>query len=225
MRSLLLAGAFAVLFGCATTPSGSSDFQTRLPSLSNVVKAARAQPWGADMKQIPATVIEVGELASVPYLSFAGTDIELNVYGDPEKPAGIEIGTKSDSPETRASVKAFIASLLNDADKKPLDTMPEGQEVTTDGMTLEITPPTAADGFGAWWVTASHPVGIQNAKASVGEMNEMAISADEDFSAALAVADIGTAPGFFKYQRYRPAAKRVYATSYFKKDGVYQRRK
>src|SRR4051794_37007832 len=106
MRSLLLAGAFAVLFGCATTSSsGTSDFQTRLPSMSNVVKAARAQPWGADLKQIPATVIEVGELASVPYLSFAGNDIELNVYGDPEKPAGIEVGTKSDSPETRAAVK------------------------------------------------------------------------------------------------------------------------
>jgi hypothetical protein len=193
--------------------------------MSNVVKAARAQPWGADLKQIPATVIEVGELASVPYLSFAGADVELNVYGDPEKPAGIEVGTKSDSPETRAAVKAFIASLLNDADKKPLDTMPEGQEVTTDGMTLEITPPTATDGFGAWWVTASHPAGIQNAKASVGEMNEMAISADEDFSAALAVSDVGTHPGFFKYQRFRPAGKRVYATSYFKKDGVYQRRK
>jgi hypothetical protein len=190
-----------------------------------VVKAARAQPWGADLKQIPATVIEVGELASVPYLSFAGNEVELNVYGDPEKPAGIEVGTKSDSPETRAAVKAFIASLLNDADKKPLDTMPEGQEVTADGMTLEITPPTAADGFGAWWVTASHPEAIKNAKASVGEMNEMAISADEDFSAALAVSDIGVAPGFFKYQRYRPAGKRVYATSYFKKDGVYQRRK
>jgi hypothetical protein len=193
--------------------------------MSAVVKAARAQPWGADLKQIPATVIEVGELASVPYLSFAGTDVELNVYGDPEKPAGIEVGTKSDSPETRAAVKAFIAGLLNETDRKPLDTIPEGQEVTADGMTLEITPPTATDGFGAWWVTASHPVGIQSARASVGEMNEMALASDEDFNAAVAIPDVGTHPGFFKYQRFRPSGKRVYATSYFKKDGVYQRRK
>src|SRR4051812_25923776 len=105
MRTLLFVSAMAVLSACATTSSSTADFQTRLPAMEAVVKAARAQPWGADLKQIPATVIEVGELASVPYLSFAGTDIELNVYGDPAKPAGIEVGTKSDSPEVRASVK------------------------------------------------------------------------------------------------------------------------
>jgi hypothetical protein len=190
-----------------------------------VVKAARAQPWGADLKQIPATVIEVGELASVPYLSFAGTDIELNVYGDPAKPAGIEVGTRSESPEVRAAVKNFVGGLLSEADRKPLETIPEGQEVVAGDLALEITPPGAADGFGAWWVTASHPAGIKNAKASVGEMNEMALSAEEDFNAAVAIPDVGTHPGFFKYSRFRPTGKRVYATSYFKKDGVYQRRK
>lgn len=225
MKFPILVGALAVLCGCATTSSGTSVFKTRLPSMWDVVKAAKAQPWGADLKQIPAAVIEVGELASVPYLSFAGAEVELNVYGDPEKPAGIEVGTKSEAPETRAAVKSFIAGLLNENDRKPLDTIPEGQEVTADGMTLEITPPTAADGFGAWWVTASHPVGIQSAKASVGELNEVAVSADEDMSASFAVADVGTHPGFMRYQRYRPMGKRVYATSYFKKDGVYQRRK
>jgi hypothetical protein len=190
-----------------------------------VVKAAQAQPWGSDLKQIPATVIEVGELASVPYLSFAGNDVELNVYGDPAKPAGIEVGTKSESPEVRAQVKSFIAGLLNENDRKALDTIPEGKEVEADGLALEITPPTAADGFGAWWVTASHPAGIKGAKASVGEMNEMAQPATEDFNAALAIPDVGAHAGFFKYTRFRPTGKLVYATSYFKKDGVYQRRK
>ncbi len=225
MRLLSLIGALVVFGGCATTSSANADFQTRLPNLEAVVKAARAQPWGADLKQIPATVIDVGELASVPYLSFAGTDIELNVYGDPAKPAGVEIGTRSESPETRAAVKNFLGSLLNEADRKPLETIPEGQEVVADGLALEITPPTAADGFGAWWVTASHPAGITNAKASVGEMNEMAQPLNEDFNAAMAVADVGTHAGFFRYQRFRPTGTRVYATSYFKKDGVYQRRK
>lgn len=225
MRFLLLLGACAVLAGCATSSSGKTDFQSRLPALEAVVKAARAQPWGADLKQIPATVIEVGELASVPYLSFAGNDVELNVYGDPASPAGIEVGTKSDSPEVRASVRGFIGGLLNEADRKPLDSIPEGQEVVADGLALEITPPTAADGFGAWWVTASHPAAILNAKASVGEMNEMALPVVEDFNASMAIADLGAHPGFFRYVRFRPSSSRVYATSYFKKDGVYQRRK
>lgn len=225
MRILLLLSAFLVLCGCATSSSSTADFQSRLPAMEAVVKAAQAQPWGSDLKQIPATVIEVGELASVPYLSFAGNDVELNVYGDPAKPAGIEVGTKSESPEVRAQVKAFLAGLLNENDRKGLDTIPEGKEVEADGLALEITPPTAADGFGAWWVTASHPAGIKGAKASVGEMNEMAQPATEDFNAALALPDVGAHAGFFKYTRFRPAGKLVYATSYFKKDGVYQRRK
>ena len=227
MRTPLLVSALMVLCGCATSSGANSDFQSRLPAMEAVVKAARAQPWGADLKQIPATVIEVGELSSVPYLSFAGGGVELNVYGDPAKPAGIEVGTKSDSAEVRTQVKAFIAALLNENDRKSLDTIPEGKEVEADGLALEITPPTAADGFGAWWVTASHPVGIKGAKASVGELNEVAQPAPdtEDFSASLAISDVGAHPGFYKYTRFRPAGKLVYATSYFKKDGVYQRRK
>lgn len=224
MRSILLVGALVVLGGCATSSSGGAEFQSRLPAMEAVVKAARAQPWGADLKQIPATVIEVGELASVPYLSFAGDNVELNVYGDPAKPAGIEVGTKSEAPEVRAALKAFIGGLLNEADRKPLDTIPEGTEVVADGLGLEITPPTAADGFGAWWVTASHPQGVKNAKASVGEMNEVAQPVTDTFN-AMAIPDVGTHPGFFKYSRFRPSGERVYATSYFKKDGVYQRRK
>jgi hypothetical protein len=226
MRFILLVGAFAVLAGCATSSSPGSNFESRLPAMEAVVKAARAQPWGADLKQIPATVIEVGELASVPYLSFAGDNVELNVYGDPAKVSGIEVGTKNESPEFRASLRTFIGGLLTEADRKPLDTIPEGKEAVADGLALEITPPTAADGFGAWWVTASHPAGIAGAKATVGEMNEMAQAApEEDFNQALAIPDVGAHMGFYKYNRFRPTGKLVYATSYFKKDGVYQRRK
>ena len=224
MRFILLVSAFAVL-GCATSSSSGSNFESRLPAMEAVVKAAQAQPWGAELKQIPATVIEVGELASVPYLSFAGDNVELNIYGDPAKPAGIEVGTKNESPEFRAALKTFIGGLLNEADRKPLDTIPEGKEAVADGMSLEITPPTAPDGFGAWWVTASHPAGVAGSKATVGEMNEMAQPAPSADDAALAIPDVGAHAGFYKYNRFRPPGKLVYATSYFKKDGVYQRRK
>lgn len=225
MRFLGLLSAVMVFGGCATTSAANANFKSRLPSLESVVKAARAQPWGADLKQIPATVIEVGDLASVPYLSFAGQDIELNVYGDPANPAGIEVGTKSEAPEFRAGLRAFVANLLAEADRPPLLAVPEGTEVVTDGLAVEITLPTAADGFGAWWVTAFHPVGVQNAKASVGEMNELARAPVEETNEVLAFPDVGTHAAFYKYPRFRPSGAKVYATSYFKKDGVYQRRK
>jgi hypothetical protein len=82
-----------------------------------------------------------------------------------------------------------------------------------------------ADGFGAWWVTAFHPVAIKQAQASMGEMNELALEANDEFNAALAVPDVSAAPGFIRYPRYRGTAKKIYATSYYKENGVYRRRK
>ncbi|MEW6432188.1 MAG: hypothetical protein AB1730_11840 [Myxococcota bacterium] len=224
MRKALLAAASVMLGACASTPSGSSSFESRLPVLGDVVKAARAQPWGPDLKQIPATVIEVGDLAAVPYMSFAGTDVELNVYGDPAPPAGIEIGTRSESPEFRAQIRSFISGLLPEPDRQPLDTLPDGKEIEIDGLALEITPPDASDGFGAWWVTAFHPVGVQGAKASVGEMGELALPNGDLLTAPLAFADVGFHPAFSKYPRYKPGSERIWATSSYKKDGVYRRR-
>ncbi len=223
MRTLLLVAASAAAFACATTPSGSAA-ESRLPSLKAVVAAARTQPWGADLKQIPATVIEVGDLASVPYVSMAGAEIELNVYGDPERPAGIEVGTKSESPETRAALRKFIGGLLAEGDRPPLDALGDGKLVESAGLMLEITPPTAEDGFGAWWVTAFHAAGMKAAKASVGDINELAQPDDADLTAVQAFDDVGFHPTFRSYARFRPG-KRVWATAYFTQDGTYRRRK
>lgn len=226
MRSLALLGALVMLGGCATTSGAGASFQSRLPSMNEVVKAARAQPWGADLKQIPATVVEVGELKSVPYVSFAGQDIELNIYGDPEKPAGIEVGTKNESSEFRATLRAFIGALLEEKDRAVLEGLDEGTAVVNDGLELEVTLPTAEDGFGAWWVDAAHPAGLEAARASVGELNEIArVPVEEQINEPLAFSDIGSHPGFLRYPRYRPTGAKVYATAYYKENGVYRRRK
>lgn len=225
MRTSFLLGAIVLLASCATTPSPGQSFESRLPRMGAIISAAKAQPWGADLKQIPATVIEVGDLASVPYISFVGGDVELNVYGDPDRPAGIEVGTKSESPEVREALRAFIGGLLPERDRQPLSTLPDGQEVANDGLALEITPPGAPDGFGAWWVTAFHPVGIQAAKASVGELNELSLNADDLSAPPTFVDDVGMHPSLSRYTRIRPMGPKVWATSYYKDGGVYRRRK
>jgi hypothetical protein len=224
MRVAMLVSAVLGL-GCATTGAKGGNFETRLPTMDAVVQSARTQPWGHDLKQIPATVVDVGDLTNVPYMSFAGKDVELNVYGDPAKPAGMEIGTKSDSVELRTQIKGFIALLLKTEDAGKLGTLEEGKKEETDGLALEITLPTAADAYGAWWVTASHPVGLKNAQASVGELGEVSSEPTMEFTDSPAFPEVGAAPNFFSYARYRPVGKRVYATSYYRKDGVYVRRK
>ena len=55
------------------------------------------QPWATDFRQIPATVIDNGVLRNVPYKSYnAAKDYEVNLYGDPQSPAGLEIGVRGD---------------------------------------------------------------------------------------------------------------------------------
>lgn len=220
---VLWAGLLA--FGCATTGSKGGTVETRLPTLDTVVQSARTQPWGADLKQIPATVIDVGDLTNVPYMSFAGKDVELNVYGDPAKPAGVEIGTKSDSPELRTQIRGFIALLLKTEDAGKLQTVADGKKEEQDGLAMEITLPDAADAYGAWWVTVTHPEGLKRAQASVGEVGELSSEPTMEFTDSPAFPEVGAAPNFFSYARYRPVGKRVYATSYYRKDGVYYRRK
>lgn len=226
MRLLSLIGAFVFFGSCATGASAQGGgFQSRLSTLEAVVTAARAQPWGAELKQIPATVIDVGDLTAVPYVSFAGKDVELNVYGDPAHPAGVEIGTKSEAPEFRAAIRAFLAGLLAEGDRKRLDTLAEGKKEEADGLALEITLPTATDAYGAWWVTATHPVGLQGAKATVGELEELSHAPQVELVESPAFPDVGTHSNFFSYPRFRPVGKRVYVTSYYKENGVYRRRK
>lgn len=226
MRTLLLCAVVAVT-GCANSSSTATASATasRLPKMKQFVLAAKAESWGADLHQIPAVVIEAGDLAAVPYISFGTADIELNVYGDPAAPAGIEVGTKSTAPETRAAIRAFVAKQLSEADGKPLADLADGKEVEADGMALEITPPEAADGFGAWWVTAFQPSIVKAAQASVGEMNEIALEPNDEFNAALAVPDVSSAAAFIKYPRYRGGGKKIYATAFYKENGVYKRRK
>ena len=77
------------------------------------------QPWAKNLKQIPATVIDKGILRSVPYVSFrCGDDYEVNVYGDPAHPAGIEVGVYRKLLEDRSAKNNcinFIGSLLPQA--------------------------------------------------------------------------------------------------------------
>jgi hypothetical protein len=226
MRLSILFGASIVALSCATSSNkGAASFDTRLPAMEAVVQSAKAQPWGSELKQIPATVIDVGDLTNVPYMSFAGKDVELNVYGDPAHPAGLEIGTKSDSAELRAQLRTFISQLLKGGDAEKVKAVEEGKKEDSDGLALEVTKPDAPDAYGAWWVTATHPVGLNGARASVGEIGELSSEPRMDFSDSPAFPDVGATPNFFSYTRYRPIGKRVYTTSYYRKDGVYYRRK
>ena len=65
----------------------------RIPDWRTVIAKLASEGWATELRQIPATVVTNGSMRNVPYISFrCGTDFEVNVYGDLENPAGVEIG-------------------------------------------------------------------------------------------------------------------------------------
>lgn len=65
----------------------------KLPSWRVIANDLRTHDAVKSLVEIPATVIDVGDFINVPYKSFrVNNDVELNIYGDPENPAGVELG-------------------------------------------------------------------------------------------------------------------------------------
>src|SRR6185295_15109957 len=120
----------------------------RLPRWDRCIEVVAARPWAGELRQIPATVIDKGILKNVPYMSHKSGNTEFNLYGDPDDPAGIEIGVSREllkSAAAKAECLEVIAALLSDpkdaAALKSLNLKPGKTE--RDGLTFEVTPETA----------------------------------------------------------------------------------
>jgi hypothetical protein len=149
----------------------------RIPNWAKIVSALATNGWSHELKQIPATVIDNGILENVPYISFHCNSggYEINIYGDLDKPAGVEIGAinylvKSD--EAKKNCINFISSLLADEDKTIVRTLNVNQKdlQKRDGMTFETTFPDESDAYGGWWVSVYDENALTNARASGAEL-------------------------------------------------------
>ncbi len=153
----------------------------RLPSFKVALTTLAKKPWASDLRPIPAAVVDKGILRHVPYMSFrCGEDYEVNIYGDPERPAGVEVGVYRKllgdatakmncvglaaelmgKPEDRALIKRL--NLEKDLQKQ-------------DGLTFEITPPSAEDAYMGWWISAYSERALGAAQASDDEMKRISI--------------------------------------------------
>jgi hypothetical protein len=160
------------------TPAASG----RTPDFRAIALRLGSQPWAADLHQIPATVIDRGNLRNMPYKSLrAGGDYEINVYGDPDAPAGFEVGVYRsllDDPQAKTNCRELVCSLLGDAkDAAVVRALSEEKDlVVRDGLTLEITPPTAEDAYQGWWVSVYDRRMLEAQRASDQEMASITVS-------------------------------------------------
>jgi hypothetical protein len=158
--------------------------RARLARWDRCAEVLAPREWDGKTQQVPALVVEVGPLRNVPYMSFRAGNYEFNIYGDPEKPAGLELGIygpllKSNEAKKKC-VEALSALLGNPKDVEALSGLglaPGRKEI--EGLVIEVTPETAEDAFGGWWVTAYDTQAIEQARATQEELDRITATREE----------------------------------------------
>jgi hypothetical protein len=156
----------------------------RLARWDRCIEVVAARPWAGELRQIPATVIDKGILKNVPYMSHRSGNTEFNLYGDPDDPAGLEIGVMKEllkSDAAKAECLEVLAALLGDAkDVAALRSLHlKPGKVERDGLVFEVTPETAEDAYEGWWITVYSPKLLDEARASDEELKRIAITEEE----------------------------------------------
>lgn len=217
-----------------------SNNEQRIPSWGKIISTLATNEWAHELKQIPATVIDNGVLQDVPYISFrcASAGYEINIYGDLDKPAGVEIGAinylvKSD--EAKSNCMDFISSVLaSDGDRKIVHALNLNQKdlEKKEGMTFETTFPDEPDADGGWWISVYDENALTNARASGAEL--LAIKQPRIVPKPQPVAVISQpivatpestytwSPDELSYSRpSRSSGGEVYVRGYYRRDGTY----
>jgi hypothetical protein len=226
----------------------TNDSEQRITSESKLIEAVLATEWAKDLQQIPATVIDNGNLRFVPYTSYrCAEDYEINIYGDPDRPAGIEIGIYRkllDDPHARKNCLSLIVSVLfKEADRVAVAALkPEKDEAEVDGVTMEITPASDPDAYGGWWISIYDMKALDASRASPEELSQITVAKESkpitpamsvipEPARAVALPSMADASEVWTPTEMRQSksventvpssGNRVYVRSYTRKDGTY----
>ncbi len=157
----------------------------QLPSWRVIANDLRTHDAIKSLVEIPATVIDVADFRNVPYKSFrVNEDIELNIYGDPENPAGLELGIygpRSADKKLRQLLRAYLAGFLTTREEiAALYSLGLKKGKTQVGtIIIEITPANAFDAYGAWWVSLYNPTELAKVRLSDSEYKRLVRPFDE----------------------------------------------
>ncbi len=143
-----------------------------LPPWRVMVNDIRNNDAITSLKQIPATLVDNGYLKNVPYLSFRINEyIEMNIYGSPDNPAAIEFGVYgkfSSSDKLRRALRSFLAGFLfSRSEVGAIYSIPfTGGEKSAGAFRIRVTPSSAPDAYGAWWISLYNPKTLAAARVS-----------------------------------------------------------
>ena len=210
----------------ARVPLGKALVREGLCTEADILRALLiietfATRFGArDLQQVPSEVIDTGIFRYVPYLTYETARGELNIYGDPQHPAGVEIGIYAGKARTKEELRSLMAGLLQQAADRELvhGLSLDEDKLERAGLTFEVTPPTAEGSFGGWWISIYDEAAINKARASDAELKTIAVEAPAEKNESPA-------------EPKKPARKskepstsdRVYIQDYTREDGAYVR--
>lgn len=156
-----------------------------LPPWRVIVNDLRTHDTIKSLVEIPATLIDKGQFKNVPYKSFrVNHDIEINIYGDPEDPAGVELGIygwKSNINRARKILRAYLAGFLTSREEvAALYSLSfQGGLRQVGNVVLEITPRSAPDAYGAWWISLYNPKMLDDVRLDEAEYARLVRPFDE----------------------------------------------
>jgi len=167
----------------ATAPHVSNNGQA-IPDWAQIVTLLAESGFAPEIKQVPATVINYGNFKNVPYLSFrcAYGGYELNIYGDLNRPAAVQIGAMGnlkDNAEAKSNCVNFICSVLaSAADRKMVRALNWDHKdlQANGGRTFETLLPGEWGSYGGWWVSVCDTNAVGAAQASDAEMLSLAVA-------------------------------------------------
>jgi hypothetical protein len=229
VKHTVLGVLVVVLSSCATTQQVSRGPASppRIQALDTVLANAEQYPCVAGLHAVPATVIESGVFQDVPYQSFSNGAVEVNAYGDPGDLVGLEAGTRTEDATTQQCLVQFLsAQTLLEGDRQRVLHMTAAPMLDRQpGLTVEVTPRTAADAYDAWWVSLERPEEIAAARATP-EQTAQVTQTQAEWQPPPPTYYRRPPRVHVRYPSYRVVPRptvRVYVPTYTRRAGVYLR--
>jgi hypothetical protein len=143
----------------------------RLATWERCFQSLAARPWGADLRQIPARLIQSGPLQNVPYVVHTSGNYQVALYGDPDRPAAIEVGVsgaqRALEPTRKECVDLLASFLVRGEDIESLRSLPlESGKKESDGLVFETTEEPDSRGRETWWIAVSDPAALDRSRVS-----------------------------------------------------------
>lgn len=147
-----------------------------LPDVTRALRDLRAFSWASQVRQVPALVVDRGRWQFLPCLSFwAGDFLLLNVYGDPARPAAIEVSLLRPPAEAWEQKRHALEYMLGLAPGLAVDSRFDklnirGDSFAAGDLWFAVSGPESADTPGRWAVLLLYELSLTPSRASSQEL-------------------------------------------------------